>query len=1147
MNGNSTEIKDPADLSKEGRLFTFDFSYWSHDGFRERDDGYLEPETSQYADQVKVFNDLGVGVLENAWKGYNCSLFAYGQTGSGKSYSIVHVSILEIYNEQVRDLLNAKIESLITAPVNSYKEIDSKITEGTRNRTVASTNMNATSSRAHTIVGITFIQKAPNESGQSMTKTSVVNLVDLAGSERADSTGATGDRLKEGAAINQSLSNLGNVIKALADQSMGNKKVAALSPADINYEETLSTLRFDKLIRELREENARLMEMLKSGGISMQAAGAPSSDASEEMMRMQEELRKNQEEMENMKKSWEQRMRESELDNMEEKKKQEDRKVIPHFWNLNEDPSLTAMVVHFCKPVCVCVCVCVFTITSCFKFLYSIQQQHAEVTNKGGDVKLKPFDNAKIMLKAGTKVESPTYESAQEEIAERAGLMSKDGKSADDIILQEEVVEMLPMVNEANAIAEELNKKRKFELALISAQARGQKDGRTEVMVKMENTENGNYWMWDRNKFINRKFIMAEMYQNYLEEDDWDLPQDKDPFWEPADTEILLGTVHVHLMSLAHKLDIEENLNITNYKGEVQGHLDVQIIPVDSKGQTLGEDDFVDSPEELVGGELCFNFKINNARGLPQTIQKSFCKYNFYLDDKAEKTKEIDGTMNPDFNYCKLFKFKPVTSQKFKMSEYLQNEAVVIEVWGRQKDMGGGKGGGAVTGGTAATKQAPAKDKSNSSNSKPVVKDTSKKDTSPKKEVNQTKNGAVPAAAAASAASTQQLQQQQQQQQQIQQQQEQNKQLNNDLNTYKQRTNAAEGTLVEELGDIQSLIDQRLNSGSQTIDISELQAMLKGARTSGSGGKSSSGESKACIIQEKHFDRAWKQNGEKFKIITSILLITSSILYIYLIFSLSYNCTCKCTGFVHVYVLVLNMYMYWFCTCKYTDIVHYSTCRCTGILHENILEYYLYIKTTYDYSSNSHKLYLYSLNFCYLLNTCTSLNVIYKLLLMKLKSKFAETIQLLFKKTNNSIMFLIQTKFCICLLDGKTLPLKSLIYKIDSIHPTMKVKKKTCWCLSFLICLIIINENLKVQKSSYPETVFYKHIQIKRDLFREIRMIQIFVYYKSQYIYWFIFCFDLGFCNCSECSKSKMAEKIKNNKLYNSATSDYTKQAKKNF
>ncbi|CAC5381742.1 Kinesin-like protein CIN8,Kinesin-like protein KIF18A,Kinesin-like protein Klp98A,Kinesin-like protein KIF19,Kinesin-like protein KIN-12D,Kinesin-II 95 kDa subunit,Kinesin-like protein KIN-7I,Kinesin-like protein klp-20,Kinesin-related protein 11,Chromosome-associated kinesin KIF4B,Kinesin-like protein K39,Kinesin-like protein KIP3,Kinesin-like protein KIN-14L,Kinesin-like protein unc-104,Kinesin-like protein KIF13B,Kinesin-like protein KIN-7E, chloroplastic,Kinesin-like protein KIF18B,Kinesin-like protein len=271
-----------------------------------------------------VFNDLGKGIIDNAWKGYNCSLFAYGQTGSGKSYSVVgygknqgivplfcddlfdgiekkratageneeyqvSLSMLEIYNEQVRDLLNPKtmgvkgglkvrqdpkkgfyVEQMTSKQVNSYEEIDSKINEGTRNRTVASTNMNATSSRAHTIIGINFTQKCPNDVGESMTRTAVVNLVDLAGSERADSTGATGDRLKEGSAINKSLSTLGNVIKALADLSTGNKKVvvpyrdstltkllqnalggnsktimiAALSPADINYEETLSTLRF---------------------------------------------------------------------------------------------------------------------------------------------------------------------------------------------------------------------------------------------------------------------------------------------------------------------------------------------------------------------------------------------------------------------------------------------------------------------------------------------------------------------------------------------------------------------------------------------------------------------------------------------------------------------------------------------------------------------------------------------------------------------------------------------------------------------------------------------------------------------------------------------------------------------------------------
>lgn len=120
--------------------------------------------------------------------------------------------------------------------------------------------MNATSSRAHTIVSINFSQKAKacrpsdifsslsspfssppprpapsppslasqNAAGVVMTKTSSINLVDLAGSERAESTGATGDRLKEGASINQSLSTLGNVISAVVDQQ-GGKKVGSLS------------------------------------------------------------------------------------------------------------------------------------------------------------------------------------------------------------------------------------------------------------------------------------------------------------------------------------------------------------------------------------------------------------------------------------------------------------------------------------------------------------------------------------------------------------------------------------------------------------------------------------------------------------------------------------------------------------------------------------------------------------------------------------------------------------------------------------------------------------------------------------------------------------------------------------------------------
>ena len=93
---------------------------------------------------------------------------------------------------------------------------------GTANRTVASTNMNATSSRAHTVVTIVFDQITKKEGGETK-KSSVMNLVDLAGSERADSTGATGDRLKEGANINKSLSALGNVISVSITELMGIK------------------------------------------------------------------------------------------------------------------------------------------------------------------------------------------------------------------------------------------------------------------------------------------------------------------------------------------------------------------------------------------------------------------------------------------------------------------------------------------------------------------------------------------------------------------------------------------------------------------------------------------------------------------------------------------------------------------------------------------------------------------------------------------------------------------------------------------------------------------------------------------------------------------------------------------------------------
>ncbi|XP_031701660.1 kinesin-like protein KIF1B isoform X3 [Anarrhichthys ocellatus] len=354
MQGKTTTILNPKAPKEPAKTFSFDYSYWSH----------TTPEDPSFASQNLVFNDIGKEMLAHAFEGYNVCIFAYGQTGSGKSYTMmgkqeegqegiipmlcedlfekiddasnkeelsysVEVSYMEIYCERVRDLLNPKnkgnlrvrehpllgpyVEDLSKLAVTSYTDIADLMDAGNKARTVAATNMNETSSRSHAVFTIVFTQKKhDSETDLSTEKVSKISLVDLAGSERADSTGATGTRLKEGANINKSLTTLGKVISALAEVSKKKKKtdfipyrdsvltwllrenlggnsrtamVAALSPADINYDETLSTLRYadraksikcnaiinedpnNKLVRDLKDEVARLKELLRAQGL----------------------------------------------------------------------------------------------------------------------------------------------------------------------------------------------------------------------------------------------------------------------------------------------------------------------------------------------------------------------------------------------------------------------------------------------------------------------------------------------------------------------------------------------------------------------------------------------------------------------------------------------------------------------------------------------------------------------------------------------------------------------------------------------------------------------------------------------------------------------------------------------------------------
>ncbi|XP_043219855.1 kinesin-like protein Klp98A [Amphibalanus amphitrite] len=360
MNGRKTTITNPkpgerVDTTKceDVKEFTYDYSYWS-----------LDPQQPVFHSQEEIYQNLGSDVVDNAYDGYNACVFAYGQTGSGKTYTMMgtqaerglipricyrlfdkmelssdvryrtEVSYLEIYNEQVKDLLQKQqshslrvrehpqtgpyVEQLSRHLVSSYSDISELIERGNTHRTTASTGMNDTSSRSHAIFTIGFTQAALVE-GLPSERTSKIHLVDLAGSERAKATGATGCRLREGAHINKSLVTLGSVISALAeaghrhtpggrtpfvpyrdstltwllkDSLGGNAKtvmIAAISPADVNYGETLSTLRYAhraksilnkptvnedrnvQLIRELRQEIARLRALIEGAGESPRA------------------------------------------------------------------------------------------------------------------------------------------------------------------------------------------------------------------------------------------------------------------------------------------------------------------------------------------------------------------------------------------------------------------------------------------------------------------------------------------------------------------------------------------------------------------------------------------------------------------------------------------------------------------------------------------------------------------------------------------------------------------------------------------------------------------------------------------------------------------------------------------------------------
>ncbi|MFT7807279.1 kinesin-like protein KIF11 [Arapaima gigas] len=277
------------------------------------------------AKQIEVYRSVVCPILDEVIMGYNCTVFAYGQTGTGKTFTMegerspneeftweedplagviprtlhqifeklsengtefsVKVSLLEIYNEELFDLLSPSpdvterlqmfddprnkrgviIKGLEEVSVHNKDEVYQILERGAAKRKTASTLMNAYSSRSHSVFSITIHMKETTVDGEELVKIGKLNLVDLAGSENIGRSGAVDKRAREAGNINQSLLTLGRVITALVERtphvpyreskltrilqdSLGGRTktsiIATVSPASVNLEETLSTLEY---------------------------------------------------------------------------------------------------------------------------------------------------------------------------------------------------------------------------------------------------------------------------------------------------------------------------------------------------------------------------------------------------------------------------------------------------------------------------------------------------------------------------------------------------------------------------------------------------------------------------------------------------------------------------------------------------------------------------------------------------------------------------------------------------------------------------------------------------------------------------------------------------------------------------------------
>nr|XP_016853085.1 PREDICTED: kinesin-like protein KIF28P [Anolis carolinensis] len=698
MNASTTSIHDPKNPSHV-KTFTFDLAYWSHSGFLKDPDGKLisAGPNSKYSGQKEVFRDLGLGVLHSAWQGYNATLLAYGQTGSGKSYSMigygsnrgiipvvceelfktiqnqeknkqyqVTFSMLEIYNEQVTDLLSKikkrgglkvredqqqgfYVDGLKRVPCDSYAQIERLMEQGTKIRTTASTSMNATSSRSHMLITIQFKQYLKY----------ICYLIILAS--------AIGN-----ASLFPALSFY------LAVWTFASRSVFSLFPEEL---------------RCLLAENELRIQAIQATW----------------------EYR-----LEEARKEWEQQYAAV----TQERWMME---TFPYIVNINEDPQLSGVLKYFVQKGSSDVGQS--PSNAIILRGLGILDKHATFSNADGKVTITPQDKCKVIVNGvpivvKTKLQHldriilgsnnaylyigpPTdrtredlsrydYDFVQSELAAAEGFSvdtlssanRKDGKPDPSVLaVFHDYLKLMPLVAEANQMSVELKKDLEMELKvknLASSDSRGY-DLQKEVIVKVSNKVTNQVWIWSKPKFINRKFLMEELYQYFLDGEDVQVDKESDPFWDPVEV-IHLGSAHIWLQSLAYCMKLEEQTELLNSEGMEEAIILINIIPCSPNGRIFGEDDMIIDPLELLGKRIDFQIHILQCLGIKWIKEVAHrgiqIGYKIYDLSCSLYTKPTWRNVNPKID--EVIRFSAMkTSHDFL--NYLQKNALIIDLWGLQE------------------------------------------------------------------------------------------------------------------------------------------------------------------------------------------------------------------------------------------------------------------------------------------------------------------------------------------------------------------------------------------------------------------------------------------------------------------------------